>query len=88
MALESPASHILRDLDTTQTQAYQQIWEALALRFCSLDGTREAMRRFDARRQDENDTIPDFEIKGRQFANASGQSRTKKKVCIIDTHAK
>jgi len=50
LALEGPASEVLRDLDTFQPQANSLIWEALASRFGSLDGAREAMRRFDSRR--------------------------------------
>jgi len=61
LALEGPASEALRDLDTSQPQAYSLIWEALARRFGSLNGAREAMRRFDSRRHEENETIPDFE---------------------------
>jgi len=133
LALEGPASVVLRDLDTSQPQTYSLIWEALVHRFGSLDGDRKAMRRFDSRRQEENETIPDFEqalrtlyreawpaatpeqrdvalkrrfedglistemiqflrlhardldvhatiIKARQFADATGQSRAKKRV--------
>ena len=61
LALDGPASEVLRDLDASQPQAYSLIWEVLARRFGSLDGAREAMRRFDSRRQEENETIPDFE---------------------------
>ena len=61
LALEGPATEVLRDLDTSRPQAYNIIWEALARRFGSLDGAREAMRRFDSRRQEDNETIPDFE---------------------------
>ena len=61
MALEGPASELLRDLDTSQPQAYSFDWEALARRLGSLDGARETMRRFDSRRQEENESIPDFE---------------------------
>jgi len=50
LALEGPASEVLRDLETSQRPAYSLIWEALALRFGYLDGAREAMRRFDFRR--------------------------------------
>jgi len=141
LALEGPASEVLRDLDTSQPQAYGLIWEALARRFGSVDGAREAMRRFDSRRQEVNETIPDFEqalstlhrevwpaatpvqrdaalkrrfedglistemiqflrlhardldfhatvIKARQFADATGQSRTKKRVNLFDTRSK
>jgi len=140
-ALEGPASEVLRDLDTSQPQAYSLIWEALARRFGSLDGAQKAVRRFDSHRQEENETIPDFEqalhtlhreawpaaapekrdaalkrrfedglistemiqflclhardldfhatvIKARQFADATGQSRTKKRVNFIDTRPK
>jgi len=55
LALEGPASEVLRDLDTSQPQVYSLIWEALARRFGSLDGAREAVRRFDSRRQEENE---------------------------------
>jgi len=61
LALEGPASEVLRDLDTSQPQAYNVIWESLARSFGSLDGAREDMRRFDSRRQEDNETIPDFE---------------------------
>jgi len=60
-ALVGPASEVLRDLDTSQPQAYCLIWEALTRRFRSLGGAREATRRFDSRHQDENETIQDFE---------------------------
>jgi len=137
LALKGPASEVLRDLDTSQPQAYNVIWESLAHRFGSLDGVREAMRRFDSRRQEDNETIPDFEqalrtlhreawptatleqrdaalkrrfedglsstemiqflrlhardlvfqatvVKARQFADATGQSKPKKRVNFID----
>ena len=61
MAFEGPASEVLRDLDTSQPQAYSLIWESLARRFGSSDGARETMCRFDSRRKEENETIPDFE---------------------------
>jgi len=61
LALEDPAGEVLRDLDTSQPQAYNLIWKALARRLGSLDGAREGMRRFDFRRQDENESIPYFE---------------------------
>jgi len=37
------------------------IWSALARRFGMLDGPRESMRRFDARRQNENETLVEYE---------------------------
>ena len=138
LALEVPANEVLRDLDTSQPQVYRLIWEALTRRFGSLDGAREAMRHFDSRCQDENESIPDFEqalptlhreawptatpdqrdaalkrrfedvllfshmvqflrlhardlefhatvVKARQFADATGQARSKKRVNFIDT---
>ena len=61
VALEGPASEVLLDLDTSQPQTYNLIWEALARQFGSLDGVREAVRCIDSRRQEENETITDFE---------------------------
>ena len=57
LALEGTATEVLRGLDTSQPQAYNTIWEALARRFGSLDGAREAMRRFDSRRQEDSETL-------------------------------
>ena len=61
LALEGPASEVLWDLDTSHPQAYSLIGEALARRFGSFDGARGAIRRLDSRRQEENETLPDFE---------------------------
>ena len=61
LALEGPATEVLRGLDTSLPQAYNTIWEALARRFGFLDGARETMRRFDSRRQEDSESIPDFE---------------------------
>ena len=61
LTLEGPATEVLRGLDTSQPQACTTFWEALARRFGSLDGAREAMRRFDSRSQEDSETIPDFE---------------------------
>ena len=56
LALEGPASEVLPN--PKRTVSFGRPW---ARRFGSLDGAREAMRRFDSRRQKENETIPDFE---------------------------
>jgi len=61
LALEGPAYEVLWDLDTSQLQAYSLIWKDMARRFGSLDGARKAMRRFDSRRQEENEIMLDFE---------------------------
>ena len=137
LAPEGPTTEVVRGLDTSQPQAYDTICEALARRFGSLDGAREAMRRFDSRRQEDSESIPDFEqalrtlhreawptttpeqrnaalkrrfedgllstemvqflrlhardldfqatvIKARQFADATGQNKPKKRVNFID----
>ena len=54
------AAEVLRDLDESATMAYDDIWESLSRRFGDIDETREAMRRFDNRRQVENETIPEY----------------------------
>jgi len=97
LALEGPASEVLWDLDTSQPQAYSLIWETLARRFGSLDASLK--RRFEdglistemiqflrlhARDLDFYATV----IKARQFADATDQSRAKKRVNFIDTRPK
>ena len=44
-----------------KTHTYNDIWSALARRFGMLDGPRESMKRFDARRQNENETLVEYE---------------------------
>jgi len=58
---ENPASDILRDVNEKSENAYNDIWSALARRFGMLDGSRKSMRRFDARRQNENETLVEYE---------------------------
>jgi len=40
---------------------YEQIWAALARRFGHLDEPQKMMRRFDARKQQEGETVVEFE---------------------------
>jgi len=61
LALEGPAAEILRDILDSSDTAYQDIWTALARRFGPLDEPRDAMRHFDARRQEETETLAEFE---------------------------
>ena len=51
----------MRDVNEKSENAYNNIWSALARRFGTLDGPRESMRRFDARRQNENETLVEYE---------------------------
>jgi len=57
LALEGPASEVLWERHTPIPADLG----GTARRFGSLDGAREAVRQFDARRQEENETILDFE---------------------------
>jgi len=61
ISLENPASDILRNVNEKSENAYNDIWSALARRFAMLDGPRESIRRFDARRQNENETLVEYE---------------------------
>ena len=61
LCLEDGAADVLRDLDDSSESAYDDIWRMLARRFGHIDDTREAMRRFDLRKQSDSETIAEFE---------------------------
>ena len=61
LALEGPAAEVLKNVDETSTTAYDDIWALLARRFGQTDAPRDAMRRFDVRRQMDGESIPEFE---------------------------
>ena len=58
--MRGAAAEVLRDLDESATTAYEDIWASLSQRFGDIDELREAMRRFDNRRQVDNETIPEY----------------------------
>ena len=60
LALEGPAAAILKDINEASTTAYDEIWTLLARRFGQTDAPRDAMRRFDNRRQTDNESIPEY----------------------------
>ena len=49
------------EVNEKSENAYNDIWSALARRLGMLDGLRDLMRRFDARRQNENETLVEYE---------------------------
>ena len=51
LALEGPAADTLKEIDETSSTAYTDIWASLKSRFGRLDEPREAMRRFENRKQ-------------------------------------
>jgi len=60
LALEVPAAEILKDVNEASPSAYDEIWTLLARRFEQTDAPRDAMRRFDNRRQTDNKSIPEY----------------------------
>ncbi len=60
LALRGPAAEVLRDIDEAASTAYADIWTALSRRFGEIDAPREAMRRFENRRQTDNESLPEF----------------------------
>ena len=60
VSLESSAAEVLKDIDESAPSALQDIWQALSRRFGAYDEPRELMRRFDSRRQDENESVSAF----------------------------
>jgi len=61
LAMEGAAAEAVRGIDATSDEAYEQIWDALARRFGYECEPERAMRRFDARKQFEHETVTMFE---------------------------
>jgi len=61
LALEGPALECLREVKEEEEGAYGRIWSVLARRFGHLDEPERAMRRFDARKQLEGESVAEFE---------------------------
>ena len=60
LALEGQAADILKDIDDSSPTAYEQIWCALARRYGDIDETLSAKRKFDQRKQTENESVAEF----------------------------
>ena len=61
LSLEGPAAEVLRDFDDSSPTALTDLWARLEHRFGDVDGCRDAMRKFEARRQSDSETLVEFE---------------------------
>ena len=61
LALEGPAVDCLREVKEEETGAYDKLWSILANRFGYLDEPERAMRRFDARKQLDGESVAEYE---------------------------
>jgi len=58
LALEGNAAEVLKEISDT---VLQDIWDALCRRFGEVDEAREAMRKFEQRRQLDGESVVEFE---------------------------
>jgi len=54
-------AEVLRDFDDSLSTAVDDVWERLSHRFGDVDECREAMRKFEARRQSDTESLVEFE---------------------------
>ena len=57
LSLEGAAAEVLRDFDDTASTALTDLWARLEHRFGEVDSCREAMRKFDTRRQSDSESL-------------------------------
>ena len=67
LALEGPALECLREIKEDESGAYERLWKVLARRFGYLDEPERAMRRFDARKQLDGESVAEYEQALRTF---------------------
>ena len=61
LSLEGAAAECLRDIDDTSPTALEDIWSALSRRFGDINDQRDAQRKFDVRKQQDNEGVAEFE---------------------------
>jgi len=61
LSLEGAAAEVLRDSDDTASTALTDLWARLEHHFGEVDSCREAMRKFDTRRQSDSESLVEFE---------------------------
>ena len=80
LSLEGQAAEVLRDFDDTAATALTDLWARLRHRFGEVDGERDAMRKFESRRQSDSESLVEFEQSLRSlyreaWPNASSDQR-------------
>jgi len=76
VSLEGPAVDVLKDINENDPDAWTLIWDAIKRRFAPYDDAREAMRKFDACKQQDDQSIPEFEQKLRTLHREAWPSAT------------
>jgi len=61
LALEGNAAEVLKDISDSSPTVVQNIWDALSRRFGEVDEAREALRKFEQRRQTDTESVVEFE---------------------------
>jgi len=61
LALEGNAAEVLKEISDTSPTVLRDIWDALCRRFGEVDKAREAMRKFEQRRQLDSESVVEFE---------------------------
>jgi len=80
--LEGPAADIFKDVDDLASTAYEDIWTQLSRRFGYTDAprdARDAMRRSDSRRQQDNESLQEFEQVLRLLQHEAWPTKTQNK---------
>ena len=67
LSLTGPAVDVLPEISEQADDAYEQIWTALGRRFGYPDEEDTAIRKFDACRQQEGQSLAEFEINLRTY---------------------
>ena len=60
-ALEGNAAEVLKEISASSPTVVQDIWDALSRRFGEVDEAREALRKFEQRRQSDTESVVEFE---------------------------
>ena len=61
LSLEGAAAEVLRGFDDTSSTALADLWSRLEHRFGEVDSCRDAMRKFESRRQSDTESLVEFE---------------------------
>jgi len=76
LALEGNAAEVLKEISDSSPTVLQDIWDALSRRFGEEDEAREALRKFEQRRQSDTESVVEFEQAHRSLCRVAWPKAT------------
>jgi len=80
LALEGNAAEVLKEISDSSPNVVQDIWDALSRRFGEVDEAREALRKFEQRKQTDTESVVEFEQALRSLYRVAWPKATREQI--------